>query len=237
MLQIAICDDDELHRTHIRKLAENLLNGQASEISEFGGANELLFKMEGTAYVPDIALLDIQMPGIDGIELAGEVNHIAPECKIIFLSSYISYAPEVYGTEHIYFVLKSQMDERLPLALEKAVASITKPRSFMLIKSGASVMRIPADSIMYLERVLHKTKIVTSSESIITTQPPAELLKCIEDKSTFIHCHQSYWVNVQSISTMETNGFKLINGALVPISRAQKTNARETFFRRLAEKK
>lgn len=237
MLQIAICDDETLHRTHIRKLAENLLNGQAATISEFSSANELLFKMEGTAYVPNIALLDIQMPGIDGIELAGEINRIAPECKIVFISSYIFYAPEVYNTEHIYFVLKSQMDERLPLALEKAVASITKPRSFMLIKSGTSVMRIPADSVMYLERALHKTRVVTSDESIMTTQSPAELLKCIEDKSAFIHCHQSYWVNVQNISTMETSGFKLVNGALVPISRAQKASSREAFFRRLAEKK
>ena len=130
------------------------------------------------------------MPGVDGIELAGEINRIAPECKIVFVSSYIFYAPDVYNTEHIYFVLKSQMDERLPMALEKAVASISKPRDFMLIKAGASAMRIPTDTVMYLERALHKTKVVTASESYMTTQSPAELLKNVEYKNAFIHCHQ-----------------------------------------------
>ena len=237
MLQIAICDDDRLHLKHTRKLAEGILDGQSPVFSEFSGANELLFKMEATAYAPDIALLDIQMPGIDGIELAGEINRIAPECKIVFISSYIFYAPEVYDTEHIYFVLKSQIDERLPLALNKAVASIARPKSFMLVKSGASVTRLPAESIMYLERALHKTKVVTGTESFMTTQSPAELLSGIDDDNAFIHCHQSYWVNVRNVATMETNGFKLTSGTLVPISRAQKATAKETFFRMLAEKK
>ena len=237
MLQIAICDDDGLHLKHTRKLAESILAAHSPVIAEFGSANELLFKMEGTAYVPNIALLDIQMPGVDGIELAGEINRIAPECKIVFVSSYIFYAPDVYNTEHIYFVLKSQMDERLPMALEKAVASISKPRDFMLIKAGALAMRIPTDTVMYLERALHKTKVVTASESYMTTQSPAELLKNVEDKNAFIHCHQSYWVNVQNIATMELNGFKLLNDAIVPISRAQKSKARDAFFRMLAEKK
>ena len=237
MLQIAICDDDTVHLAYIRKLTEVILKVHKPEVTEYSGAYELLFKMDGTGYSTDIALLDIQMPGVDGIELAGEINRIAPECKIVFVSSYIFYAPDVYNTEHIYFVLKSQIDERLPMALEKAVASISKPRDFMLIKAGASAMRIPTDTVMYLERALHKTKVVTASESYMTTQSPAELLKNVEDKNAFIHCHQSYWVNVQNIATMELNGFKLLNDAIVPISRAQKSKARDAFFRMLAEKK
>lgn len=237
MLQIAICDDDRLHLKHTRKLAEGILDGHSPVFSEFDGANELLFKMEATAYAPDIALLDIQMPGIDGIELAGEINRIAPECKIVFISSYIFYAPEVYDTEHIYFVLKSQIDERLPLALNKAVASIAKPRSFMLVKSGASVTRLPAESVMYLERALHKTKVVTGTERFMTTQSPAELLSGIGGNNAFIHCHQSYWVNARNIGTFESDKFIMRDGSPIPISRAQKANAKETFFHMLAEKK
>lgn len=89
MIQIAICDDDRLHLSYTRKLTEKVLGGRSLSILEFGGANELLFKMDGTEYVPDIALLDIQMPGVDGIELAKQINRSAPECMIIFVSSYI----------------------------------------------------------------------------------------------------------------------------------------------------
>lgn len=234
MLRIAICDDDKLHIAHTKMLAEEYFAAQKHEISEFNSANELLFKMEGAGYIPDIALLDIQMPGIDGIKLANEINRTAPECSVIFISSYIFYAPDVYGTEHIYFVLKSQMDERLSAALDKAVARISKPKSFIAVKSGASVTRIPVESVLYLERALHKTRIVTAETGYMTTQSPSELLSSVPD--TFIHCHQSYWVNVRNIESLEANEFKLCNGWTVPISRAQKTKSKELFFRALAEK-
>ena len=236
MLQIAICDDDQIHLSHTRKLAANYLSAHRLDISEFGSANELLFRMDGEGYVPDIALLDIQMPGIDGIELAGEINRCAPECKIVFISSYIFYAPNVYDTEHIYFVLKSQIEERLPVALEKAVASLAKPKTFLIIKSGASVNRIPTDSVLYLERALHKTRIVTDSDSYLSTQSPSSLLATVAQDDVFIHCHQSYWVNAKCIKTMEANEFILCNGSSVPISRAQKAKAKEEFFRMLAAK-
>lgn len=236
MLQIAICDDDRLHLSYTRKLTEKVLGGRSLSILEFGGANELLFKMDGTEYVPDIALLDIQMPGVDGIELAKQINRSAPECMIIFVSSYIFYAPEVYDTEHIYFVLKSQIEERLPAALEKAVASLTEPKSFMLVKFGASVSRIPLEQILYLERALHKTRVVTVNGSYMSTQSPAELLSTVESKDAFIRCHQSYWVNARNIDTFESDKFIMRDGSPIPISRAQKANAKDSFFRLLASK-
>lgn len=236
MLKIAICDDDKLHLSYTRKLTENILSEQNIQISEFAGANALLFEMDGVGYIPDIAVLDIQMPGIDGIQLAKEINRAAPECRVIFLSSYVAYAPEVYDTEHIYFVLKSQVDERLPSALDRAIASLAKPKVFMLVKSGASVTRLPLESVLYLERELHKTRIVTYGGSCLTTQSPAALISAIGNADVFIRCHQSYWVNAQNIETMETDKFILRNGSEVPISRAQKAKAKNAFFAMLAEK-
>lgn len=236
MLKIAVCDDDKLHLSHTRKLAESYLAEHQLDVSEFGGANELLFRMDGEGYVPDIALLDIQMPDIDGIELAREINRCAPECKIVFISSYIFYAPDVYDTEHIYFVLKSQIEERLPAALEKAVASLAKPKAFLIVKLGASVNRIPTDNVYYLERALHKTRIVTDNGRYLTSQSPASLLATVAQDDIFIHCHQSYWVNAKCVKTMELNEFILRDGSSVPISRAQKAKAKDEFFRMLAAK-
>ena len=54
-----------------------------------GNSDGLLLEMNGTGYIPDIALLDIRIPGIGGIELAKVLNHCAPECKIVFISSCI----------------------------------------------------------------------------------------------------------------------------------------------------
>lgn len=235
MLHIAICDDDKLHLSYIAKLTGDILKEQKTEITEYSGANELLFRIDGSDYIPDIALLDIQMSELDGISLAKELNQTAPDCKIIFVSSYIDFATDVYDADHIYYVLKSQLDDKLPSALGKAIASLNNPRSFMLIKNSASATKLPVGRVLYLERDLHKTHVHTPEATYTTTQSPAELLSTAVGKSDFIHCHQSYWVNSKAIQTMEPNVFRLYDGSEIPISRAQKANARDAFFRSLSK--
>lgn len=230
MLRIAICDDEKIHLKHTRQLTEEMLSGCKAEITEYTCANELLFKMEGADYCPDIALLDIQMPDVDGIDLANEINHIAPKCKIIFITSYIVYAPNVYDTDHIYFVLKSQIEERLPTALEKAMASLERPASYVLVKSGSSVQRIPVGNVLYLERDLHKTIVITTEGIHKTSQSPTDLLSTLSARDEFIQCHQSYWVNLRAVATMEANAFRLCDGTIIPISRARKADAKSAFF-------
>lgn len=230
MLQIAICDDERIHLANTKRLTAEILSTHNPKISEFVGANDLLFKMEGTGYCPDIALLDIQMPDVDGISLANEINRIAPDCKIIFITSYIGYAADVYDTDHIYLVIKSQLDEKLPNALNKALASLAEPKSFVLIKNGALVRRIPAEDVLYLERDLHKTIVITSDGSYKTSQSPADLLSTLSARDEFIQCHQSYWVSLRAVATMEANAFKLCDGTIIPISRARKADAKRSFF-------
>lgn len=235
MLHIAICDDDKLHISHIKKLAEEILIEHTPQISEYDSANELLFNIEATGYVPNIALLDIQMPDIDGISLANELNHLVPECKIIFITSYIDYAPDVYSTKHIYYVLKSQLDSRLKNALDKAIEDLNTPKTYMHIKSGRSTIRVALESILYLERELHKTRIVTTDSVYMTNQSPADILSTVNEKDLFIHCHQSYWVNIRAVSKMDTNAFTFPNGTSIPISRAHKTEAKAAFFKLISD--
>ncbi len=56
--------------------------------------------------------------------MAQSMKHYAPFCQIIFLSSYLSYATEVYETEHIYFILKSQLHQRIGPALHQALTAL-----------------------------------------------------------------------------------------------------------------
>ena len=231
MLRIAICDDDKLHIAHIRKLAERILIEHTTEITEYSNANELLFKIEGAGYIPNIALLDIQMPKVDGISLAAELNHLAPECKIIFITSFIGYAPDVYSTEHIYYVLKSQLGSRLKSALDKAIEALNKPKSYMQVKNGSTTIRVSAENILYLERELHKTKIVATDSVYMTNQSPSDLLSAVAEKDAFIHCHQSYWVNLRAVSKMESDTFTFFDGTSVPISRTRKPEAKAAFFK------
>ena len=121
MLNIAICDDDALHGRHTAAQISALDGFAAAKLSLFTSADNLIYAITEDNYAVDIAVLDIQMESMDGIELAKRINELAPECQVIFLSGHIEYASKVYDAEHVFFVLKSQSETYLKGALEKAV--------------------------------------------------------------------------------------------------------------------
>ena len=164
MLNIAICDDDALHGRHTAAQISTLDGFAAAKLSLFTSADNLIYAITEDNYAVDIAVLDIQMESMDGIELAKRINELAPECQVIFLSGHIEYASKVYDAEHVFFVLKSQSETYLKGALEKAVRRREGPKAnYIVITNGANAQRIPWDRVQYLERVLRRTKVVTAA--------------------------------------------------------------------------
>ena len=144
MLNIAICDDDALHGRHTAAQISALDGFAAAKLSLFTSADNLIYAITEDNYAVDIAVLDIQMESMDGIELAKRINELAPECQVIFLSGHIEYASKVYDAEHVFFVLKSQSETYLKSALEKAVRRREGAKAnYIVITNGANAQRIP----------------------------------------------------------------------------------------------
>lgn len=230
MLKIVICDDEPRHLKNAHKLVLALLRDTAVRICGLSDPQELL-SLLNTSYTPDIAILDVEMPGVDGITLARHINARCPDCRIIFLTGFQQYAPDVYLADHLWFVLKTSVEKYLPLALEKAVAELRgegKERLSFTVRIQRTDRRVYVDEVLYLERVTYHTRIVTLQDSFFVTQAPAKLLAALPE-GTFIHCHQSFWANSSKICSQIGNDFVLTNGSTVPISRAMKKAATEAF--------
>lgn len=105
MIPIAICDDELLHA---RQTQAAIRRCEAQAVTRcFETPLALLAAVTQQGYAPRVAVLDIRMAGMDGIELAKRLNALVPGCAVIFLTAYLSYAPDVYETRHVYFVLKN----------------------------------------------------------------------------------------------------------------------------------
>ena len=231
MFLIALCDDDPLHTQDILYGVDKILGSDRQNTRTFPSSQQLLDHIK-QGYQPNIALLDICMPGINGIELGRQINQLLPDCQIIFITSFLSFAPEAYDAAHVYFVLKPQLRQRLPLALERAITALEAQHSELLLqKDGASFM-VAIDDVCYIERVLRKTQVITAEGAFQSRHTPMEL---VEASPSFLRCHQSYWVNLSHVQCMENNRFLLDTGSRIPISRTYQHNARQQFFRSLVE--
>lgn len=232
MIHIAICDDDSAQLKKTEKLIMEAIAQYSPKIDRFSDGTELLKAMQNSDYVPDLAVLDIYMPKCSGIEVAKRLNELAPECRIIFLTSYLGYATDVYETRHSYFILKAELTDRIEAALAKALAETTENLR-LCFREGRTVKIVPASEVLYLERNLKKTTIALSSGVEHTTPAKAEELLKGVNKGMFVHCHQSYWVNLEKVTSMTADSFILSNGMEIPISRSQKKEVKKAFFAQL----
>ena len=118
------------------------------------------------------------------------------------------------------------------VALRKALGALSSEKALTL-RRGGSYQRVGLDTVLYLERSLHKMLVHTTDGDLETTQSPQALLAG-DVADEFIRCHQSFWVNCRAIVGMEHETFCLSDGTRVPISRSYRKDAREAFFRLLA---
>lgn len=225
MIGIAVCDDTPRDREAIREAAA--LAAPEAEISLFCAPQKLLETVKA-GFRPDLAILDIQMEGMDGIALANRLGALHPDCRIIFISEYLGYATEVYAVRHSYFLLKSQLRERMGPAIRRALEDLgSLPRLSFQVRG--QLQTVDASEVLYLERVLRKTHVHCAERCYETTEHPREILRRA-DSMLFCQCHQSYWINLACAETMTGNFFTMRGGQQIPISRAFHKTVRARFF-------
>lgn len=175
------------------------------------------------------ALLSDQLGDVNGIDLAKKLHRCLPQCAIIFVSAFLNFATDVYETPHVYFILKSELEQRMDAALKLAL-SHQEPQQFLHYATASGFRNVPCEQVLYLERVLRKTRIVfTDGLDDLTHAVPSEIIP-IHYQSRFIHCHQSFWVHYSHVHTMERDCFRLPNQIRIPISRTYRDAARAQFF-------
>lgn len=225
MITIAVCDDTSRDLEAIGAALDSAVPDARTTL--FSAPGKLLEAAEA-GLRPDLAVLDIQMEGMDGITLANRLGVLCPHCRIIFISEYLGYATEVYAVRHSYFLLKSQLRERLGQALRRAAEDLEHlPRLCFQVRG--QLQTVDVSDVLYLERVLRKTHVHCAERCYETTEHPKEIL-CRAKTVLFCQCHQSYWINLAWVETMTGDAFTVSGGREIPISRTFHKTARARFF-------
>ena len=160
MLTILIADDEAPARNRLRDLLGDI--AEVSIIGEAKNGKEAIDLAIETK--PDLLLLDIRMPLMDGIEAAQHAQKLEPRPHIIFTTAFDAYAIKAFDLNAIDYLLKPIRLERLQTAIAKAQAlkpkqiealkPLQKQRTHLSIHERGRVVLVPIDQIIYLRAEL-----------------------------------------------------------------------------------
>ena len=166
---------------------------------------------------PDLVILDIQMPKLNGFEVLELVDRPP---SVIFATAYNQYAVKAFEVHAVDYLLKPFSKERLSEALEQAKERLNKNKSLplqelasaagmrtsplerILVKDGSKVHVIPVDKIDYIEAQDDYVAIKSEGKTHLKQERMAELEKEL-DTSQFVRVHRSYILNLERIARIE----------------------------------
>ncbi|MGB9988472.1 LytR/AlgR family response regulator transcription factor [Massilia sp. SM-13] len=204
------------------------------------------------ALKPDIVFLDIQMPGLNGMEVA---RHIPESCQVVFVTAYADYALAAFDAGASDYLVKPLTTARLlqtihrlksrtaasppPALWEKLFEKEDAPVYLKWIKasSGHSVRLVMVSEVLYFQSSEKYTRVVTENGDSLIRLPIKSLLEQL-DPQMFAQIHRSAIVNLQAIDRIERNEFVARGGAGLEVilkGRTERLTVSEGFARQFRQ--
>lgn len=212
---VALCDDDAAQIRNLRRLLGEWSERQpfAVDIAGYESGEEFLFKYPDRPC--DLLLLDIEMRGINGMELAQRLRSAGDPLPIAFITGYSDYMSEGYDVQALHYLLKPVEKERLFAVLDRCAARRENSEELLVSASGQN-LRVSADRIVYIEAFGRRTQLHLSDGSVLDCDMP---IGRFEEVRGLIHCHRSYLVHLRSIRAISKTAVLLDGGGEIPLSR------------------
>lgn len=232
-MRIGICDDVKMEMKKAEEFLkkDKILNIDKDIITLYS-PEDVLSDLEEQTFRCDIMIMDIEFEreGFNGITLSKKINEQMPGCQIIYLTNILEFAPEVYETEHCYFVLKKNMEIMLPQAVVKAkriLEKLLKQAAIEVVSEGHTVFIMQKD-ILYVERQERKIIIYTQKRNYVSYMSLSVFLKYVDDD--IMRCHGGYIVNLSHIIYLGSEYITLDNGVEIPIGKTYRDKLRQKYL-------
>ncbi|MBQ7337301.1 MAG: response regulator transcription factor [Clostridia bacterium] len=217
-LKIAICDDEQNQIEYLSDVVSAWArkNRHVAELKTYSSAKSFLFDYSEEKDF-DILLLDIEMPGMNGVELAKAVRKENSTVQIVFITGYYEYFSDGFDVSALHYLIKPADERKLLPVLDRAVSNLNYRQRAVLLTSPDGDVKVSLADICYVESenvhvAVHAVNGVYRSRISL-----AKFSEQLDE--TFIKVHRSYIVGLKYVKKISRTDITMLNGDLVPISR------------------
>ena len=218
-MKIAICDDDEYYRGYFTDIVRKYtVQNKPNEITlnTFTHAEELLDSVSKNGGY-DIYILDIIMPGMNGIELGKHLRQMGFDENIIYLTTSDEFAVASYRVNATDYILKPPDDDEFIKVLDKTIKSVANIKNkFVLVKTKSGSIKLNFDNIVYAElikrTVVYHMKDGSITESVYIRTNFDDTVKPLTEDARFARCGKSILLNMHHISAVENEAIVFDTG-------------------------
>jgi two-component system LytT family response regulator/two-component system response regulator LytT len=249
-LTIVVVDDEQLARDELCFMLEEL--GGVSIVGRAGNGHEAVSLIERVQ--PDLVLLDIQMPGLTGFEVARRIRERKTSSQVVFVTAYDRHAIEAFEVDAVDYLLKPVDPARLAEAVDRAKRRVASDRPLndrlerivqlikdrphrpeqLAIKVGERFLLVQSDDIIFASLADDSINIVTGQVAGTSNFRTLDELHTRLDPSVFWRVHRSHLVNINKIkeivpwfSRNYILRMKDAKATEIPVSRTQTKRLRE----------
>ena len=218
MLRIGICDDTAAARENLRLLCLKHFRLEEPEFFAFSTGDGAVRWLKGHPGALDLLFLDIEMPGLSGMEAAEAIRAFDREVLLAFVTGYTDYVYDGYAVGAVGYLVKPVSEEKLSSLLDRAAAALEqRAPAVYTLRNAQGMFKIPLREILYAASDRRQVTLTTSRGDYTFYGKLDDVAAQLG--AGFVRIHQRYLVNARAVSAVVGASVQ-VGEARLPISRS-----------------
>ena len=210
-MQILIVDDEPLARLRLRQLLQSLAPALATTVAEATHLQEALTALQQQP--ADLVLLDIGLPGRNGLQLALDLKALPQPPAVVFVTAHAEHALLAFELEAVDYLTKPVRQDRLLAALQRVqqrldlsrgAAAVAVAEPVLVVSDRGRVLRLPVHEVLYLRAEQKYVTLRTAHQTLILDDALSDLE--LRLGGGFIRVHRNALVALKAIRALEMRG-------------------------------
>ena len=233
MIKIAVIEDEKNIRDMVcEKLRECISGKTIAEIDAYESAEGMLSQLEQENRY-HIVFSDIDMPGMDGIDLGIFLKKRWQNLNIVYLTNHAQFAARSYYVEAYQYVLKQEMDKRLPPIMQRLIKKVEQELSqYIIVGNSTSQKKVLCADIIYIKKSKGSKYVdfFTMNEQMRERNSMSNVQERLKSHE-FVVIERGCIVNMRHINSIREKEIVLSNGVTIEVSRLRITKVKEIINR------